>query len=155
MYILKRILISLHLAVFPHKNFVKILLLYENPSIRQFVANNALQKLKCQSQAGYLRKLGINCTSRKFCAQNTVWLFDEMHIIYSKRYANIGKADPKKASVNWKKPTQKYSSSEKLTQRKRHILPTHPPPPPPQTCSIIGWRICFIVFLWAKPPDTP
>ena len=72
MYILKRILISLHLAVFPHKNFVKILLLYENPSIRQFVANNALQKLKCQSQTGYLRKLGINCRSRKFCTQNTV-----------------------------------------------------------------------------------
>ena len=68
MYILKRILISLHSAVFPHKNFVKILLLYENPSIRQFVVNNAFQKL---SQAGYRRKLGINCTSRKFCAQNT------------------------------------------------------------------------------------
>ena len=72
MYILKRILISLHSAVFPHKNFVKILLLYENPSIEQFVANNAFQKLQYQSQAGYLRKLEINCTSRKFCAQNTV-----------------------------------------------------------------------------------
>ena len=68
MYILKRILISLHSAVFPHKNFAKILLLYENPSIRQFVANNVFQKLQYQSQAGYLR----NCTSRKFCAQNTV-----------------------------------------------------------------------------------
>ena len=72
MYILKRILISLHSAVFPNKNFVKTLLLYENQSIRQFVANNSFQKLLYQSQAGYLRKLGINCTSRKFCAQNTV-----------------------------------------------------------------------------------
>ena len=72
MYILKRILISLYSAVFPHKHFVKILLLYENPFIRQFVANNAFQKLQYQSQAGYLKKLGINCTSRKFCAQNTV-----------------------------------------------------------------------------------
>ena len=62
MHILKRILISLHSAVFPHKNFVKILLLYENPSIRQFVANDAFQKLKYQSQAGYLKKLGINYT---------------------------------------------------------------------------------------------
>ena len=44
MYILKRILISLHLAVFPHKHFVKILLLY--PFIRQFVANNAFEKLQ-------------------------------------------------------------------------------------------------------------
>ena len=71
MYILKRILISLHS---PHKHFVKILhvLLYENPFIRQFVANIAFQKLQYQSQAGYLKKLGINCTSRKFCAQNTV-----------------------------------------------------------------------------------
>ena len=59
MYILKRILISLHSAVFPHKNFVKILLLYENPSITQFVANNAFQKPQYQSQAGYLIKLGL------------------------------------------------------------------------------------------------
>ena len=36
MYILKRILMSLHSAVFPRENFVKILLLYENPSVRQF-----------------------------------------------------------------------------------------------------------------------
>ena len=72
MYILKRIIISLHSAVFPHKNFVKILLLYDNPSIRQFLANDAFQKLQYQSQAGYLKKLGINCTSQKFCAQNTV-----------------------------------------------------------------------------------
>ena len=72
MYILKRILISLHTAIFNQKNFVKILLLYENSSIRQFVANDAFQKLQYQSQAGYLKKLGINCTSRKFCAQNTV-----------------------------------------------------------------------------------
>ena len=69
MYILKRILISIHLAVFPHKNFVEKLLLYENPSIRQFVASNAFQKLQYQSQARYLKKLGINCASRKFCAQ--------------------------------------------------------------------------------------
>ena len=62
MYILKRILISLHSAVFPHKNFVKILLPYENPSIRQSVANDAFQKLQYGSQAGYLKKLGINCT---------------------------------------------------------------------------------------------
>ena len=68
MYILKRILISLHSAIFPHKNFVKILLLYENPFIRQFVANKDFQKLQYQSQAGYLKKLGINCISRKFCA---------------------------------------------------------------------------------------
>ena len=72
MYILKRILNSLYSAVFPHKNFVKIDLLYENPSIRQFVANDAFQKLRYQSQAGYLKKLGIYCTSQKFCAQNTV-----------------------------------------------------------------------------------
>ena len=72
MYILKRILISLHSAVSPHKHFVKILLLHENPIIRQFVANNALKKLQYQSQVGYLKKLGINCTSQKFCAQNTV-----------------------------------------------------------------------------------
>ena len=72
MYILKHILISFHSAAFLHKHFVKILLLYENPFIRQFVAKNAFQKLQYQSQAGYLKKLGINCTSRKFCAQNTV-----------------------------------------------------------------------------------
>ena len=72
MYILKSILILLHSAVLPYKNFVNILLLYENPSIRQFVANNAFQNLQYQSQAGYLRKLGINYTSRKFYAQNTV-----------------------------------------------------------------------------------
>ena len=71
MYILKRILISLHSAAFPHKILLKILL-YENPSIRQLVANNAFQKLQYQSQAGYLRKLGINCTPQNFCAQNTV-----------------------------------------------------------------------------------
>ena len=53
MYILKRILISLHSAVFPRENFVEILFLHENPSIRQFVANNAFQKLQYQSQAGY------------------------------------------------------------------------------------------------------
>ena len=72
MYILKHILIALHSGVFHHKNFVKILLLYENTSIRQFVANSAFQNLQYQSQDGYLRKLGISCTSRKFCAQNTV-----------------------------------------------------------------------------------
>ena len=72
MYILECILISLHSAVFPHKHFIYILLLYENPFIKQFVANYAFQKLQYQSQAGYLKKLGINCTSRKFCAQNTV-----------------------------------------------------------------------------------
>ena len=72
MYILKRILISLHSAGFPHKHFVKILLLYENPFIRQFVANNAFKNCNNQSQAGYLKKLGINCTARKFCAQNAV-----------------------------------------------------------------------------------
>ena len=66
MYILKHILISLHSVVFPHKHFVKILLLYENTFIRQFVANNAFQKLQYQSQSG------INCTSRKFCAENTI-----------------------------------------------------------------------------------
>ena len=80
MNILKRILISLYSEVFPYKNFVKILLLYENPSIRQFVAKNAFQKLQYQSQAGYLRKLEINYTSRKICVQNTVRL-DEMHLI--------------------------------------------------------------------------
>ena len=69
---MKHILISFYSAVFPRKKFVKILLLYENPCIRQFVANNAFQKLQYQSQAGYLRKLGINCASRKFYAQNTV-----------------------------------------------------------------------------------
>ena len=72
MYILKRILISLHSAVFPHKHFVKILLLHENTLFKQLVANNAFQRLQYQSQAGYLKKLGINCTSRNFCAQNTV-----------------------------------------------------------------------------------
>ena len=72
MYILKRLLMSLHSAVFPHKHFVKILLLYENQLIRQFVANSAFQKLQYQSQAGYLKKSGINCTSREFCGQNTV-----------------------------------------------------------------------------------
>ena len=72
MYILKRILISLHSAAFSHKHSVKILLLHENPLIRQFVTNNAFQKLQYQSQARYLKNLGINCTSRKFCAQNTV-----------------------------------------------------------------------------------
>ena len=51
MYILRRILISLHSAVFPHKHIVKILLLYENPFIMQFVANNAFSKLQYQSQA--------------------------------------------------------------------------------------------------------
>ena len=65
-------LISLHSAVFPHEHFVKILLLYENPFIRQFVANSAFQKLQYQSQAGCLKKLGINCTLRKFRVQNTV-----------------------------------------------------------------------------------
>ena len=74
MYILKRILISLLSAVFSHKHFVKILLLYKNPFIRQFVANIVFQKLQYQSQAGYLEKLVINCTSQKFCAQNTVML---------------------------------------------------------------------------------
>ena len=54
MYILKRILISLHSAVFPHKHLLKILLLYENSFIRQFVVNNAFQNLQYQSQAGYL-----------------------------------------------------------------------------------------------------
>ena len=54
MYILKRILILLHLVAFPHRNFVKILFLYENPFIGQFVANDAFQKLHYQSQAGYL-----------------------------------------------------------------------------------------------------
>ena len=39
---------------FLYKNFVNILLLYENPSIRQFVANHAFQKLQYQRQAGYL-----------------------------------------------------------------------------------------------------
>ena len=58
MYILKRILISLPSAVFPHKNFVKILLLYGNLSIRQFVANDAFEKLKYQSQAWYLKIRG-------------------------------------------------------------------------------------------------
>ena len=133
MYILKCILISLHSAVFPRKNFVKILLLYESPSIRQFVANNAFQKLQYQSQAGYLRK-GMNCTSRKFCAQNTVWVSDEMHIICSKKYANIGKMDL--ALVNWKKPTQKYSSSEKLTQKSGTSTPLPPPPPRPVKSSV-------------------
>ena len=71
MYILKRILISLHTAAL-YKNFVKILLLYENLSIRQFIANDAFQKLQYQRQAGYLKNLVINCTSGKFCAQNTV-----------------------------------------------------------------------------------
>ena len=72
MYILKHILISLHSAVFPHKHFVNILLLYENPFIGQFIANDAFQKPQYQSHAGYPKKLGINCISRKFCAQNTV-----------------------------------------------------------------------------------
>ena len=35
-----------------------MLLLYENPSIRQFVANDAFQTLKYQSQAGCRKKLG-------------------------------------------------------------------------------------------------
>ena len=72
MYILNR---NFNLTLFsslPHKHFVKILLLYENPSIRHFVPNDAFQKLQYQSQAGYLRKLEINYTSRNFCAQNTV-----------------------------------------------------------------------------------
>ena len=75
MYILKRILISrilISYSSFLDKTFVKILLLYENPSMSQFVANDAFQKLQCQRQAGYLKKLGINCISRKFCAPNTV-----------------------------------------------------------------------------------
>ena len=86
MYILKRIIISLHSAVFPHKHFVKILVLYENPFIRQFVANNVFLNLQYQSQAGYLKNLGINCTSGKFNIQQ--------------KNANIGKIDPKKAWVN-------------------------------------------------------
>ena len=52
MYILKRILILLHIcSTFLYKNFVKLLLLCENPSssIRQFVAI-AFQKLQYQSQ---------------------------------------------------------------------------------------------------------
>ena len=63
MYILKHILISLHTAVFLFKNFVKISLLYENPSIRQFVAIDAFQKLQYQRQTGYYKKVGMNCTS--------------------------------------------------------------------------------------------
>ena len=63
MYILKHILIPLHTAVFLYKNFVRILLQYEKASIRQFVANDAFQKLQYHRQAGYLKKLGINCTS--------------------------------------------------------------------------------------------
>ena len=55
MYVLKHILISLHSALFPHKHVVKMLLLYENPFIGQFVANNAFQKLQYQSQAGHLK----------------------------------------------------------------------------------------------------
>ena len=55
MYILKPIIISLHSAVSPHKNFVKMLLLYDIPSIRQFLANDAFQKLQYQNQAGYLK----------------------------------------------------------------------------------------------------
>ena len=55
MYILKRILISLHTAVFLYKNFVKILLLYENPSIRQFVANDAFLQYKTTiSEKGWI-----------------------------------------------------------------------------------------------------
>ena len=69
--------------------------MYENPSIRQFVAI-AFQKLQCQSQAGYLKKLGISCTSRKFCAQNT-----------QQNYTNIGKIDPKKRHRELKKTDTK------------------------------------------------
>ena len=71
MYILKRILISIHTAVFFMK-IVKMLLLYENASIKQFVSNDDFQNMQYQRQAGYLKKLGINCISGKFCAQNTV-----------------------------------------------------------------------------------
>ena len=94
MYILKLILISLHTAVF----YIKILLKYYSVWESIYVA------ICCQwclpktaiSETGYLKKLGINCISRKFCAQNTVWLFDEIHIIYSKKYADICKIDPKR-----------------------------------------------------------
>ena len=84
MYILKRIFNLTSYSSFLHKNFVKILLLYENPSIRQFFANNAFQNLQYQRKVGYLKKLGINCGPRKFCAQDTVRLFDEIHIIQQK-----------------------------------------------------------------------
>ena len=63
-------LISLDTEVFLYKNFVKILLLYENLSIRQFIANDAFQKLQYHRQVGYLKKIGINCTSLKSCPQN-------------------------------------------------------------------------------------
>ena len=95
MYILKLILISLHTAVILFKNFVKILLLYQNPSIRQFVANDAFQKLQNDRQAGCFKKLGINCTSRKSCPQNTVLRFDEIHIIYSKNMQILVKSTQK------------------------------------------------------------
>ena len=72
MYILKRSLISLQTGVF----FIKILLKFyccmRINLLGRFFANDAFQKLQYQRQAGYLKKLGINCTSRKFCAQNTV-----------------------------------------------------------------------------------
>ena len=73
MYILKRILISLHSAVFPHKHFVKILLLYENPFIRQIAANNAFHKLQYQSQAGYLKNYGSTVYHEDFVPKT---LFD-------------------------------------------------------------------------------
>ena len=107
MYILKRILISLQTAIFFYKNSVEILLLYENPSIRQFVANDAFQKLQYQRQAGYLKKIGINCTSRKFCLQNTVWRFDEIHIIYSKNMQILVKSTQKNGIGELKKADTK------------------------------------------------
>ena len=95
MYILKCILISLDTAVF----FIKILSKYYCYMKIHLLGNLLLtipfKKLQYQRQAGYLKNLGINCTSRKFCAQNTVRLFDEIHIIYSKKYANIGKSKQK------------------------------------------------------------
>ena len=62
MYILKRIFNLTSYSSFLYKNFVNILLLYENPSIGQFAANDAFQKLQYQRQAEYLKKLGINGT---------------------------------------------------------------------------------------------
>ena len=55
MYILKHILISLHSAVFPQKNFVEIIFLYENPSIRQFVANDAAKNRNIRARLDILK----------------------------------------------------------------------------------------------------
>ena len=146
MYILKCILISIHTAVFFVKILLKyyccmrihlILLLYENPSItRQFVSNDAFQKLQYQIRAGYLEKLGINCISRKFCAQNTVWLFDEIHIIYSKNMQIVVKSTQKWHRWIEKNRHKNTVALKNWRKKAAHPPSTHPPPFIPVQSSV-------------------